>query len=172
MSTAAEPTPLAPQPQAAAPPAELAVSPPGSAVNPPTSASAAAEQKVQIDAMEAEPSAGVAFPKGSVVVVACEPPDPFWLAVAREDIPHLDESASGGGVEQLATVSVRWLERDASFGSGDDTFRYGRDDRVRRQSIICAATVEPTNAVQPGEHLILRMSERFRILKVRPHTHP
>ena len=150
-----------------------------------------------MEAMEPmEPA--VAFHKGEVVAIACPPPEAFWLGIARADILEIDaatrakleeqertQEAPGtaaptpsgigcGGVDISDTrvwVPIRWLERVASYENGDDLYQQGRDERVKRSTVLGVAHVAPAAAdalvgARGDQQYVVTMAERHRLIRL------
>ena len=163
----------------------------------PTTAVPSATEPVPMELAEAtEP--GVAFHKGEVVAIACPPPEAFWLGIARADILEIDaetrakleaqeraQAAPGtaaptpsgvgcGGVDVSdgrVWVPIRWLERVASYESGDDLYQQGRYEHVRRSTVLGVAHVAPAEADAPAgargdAQFVLAMAERHRLVRL------
>jgi hypothetical protein len=133
--------------------------------------------------MDAQDTRGVLmFPRDTVVAVQCQPPNPFLLAITRQDIaesaPDDQQSqppsatatttaaqspAPGATPPQL--VQVTMLERVGSYANGDDLYRRSRDEYIRRARVVCATAVEVVANIPPQEHYCFRMAERFRVLR-------
>jgi len=130
----------------------------------------------------------IAFHTGEVVVIECTSPDAFWLGIARDNIMELDDETRAkfeeqervaaeiagtnegvAGLPSELTVPIKWLERVASFENGDDLYRAGRDERVRRTKILCLAhvTVSDTDLLMAGpqKQFVVTMAERHRLIR-------
>jgi len=132
----------------------------------------------------------IAFHAGEVVVIECPAPEAFWLGIAGKNIMELDDAtrakieeleqesadaAIAGAVDAIPrlssemTVPIRWLERVASFENGDDLYRAGREERVKRTMLLCLAHVTVADSDVPmggAPQYVVTMAERHRLIRL------
>jgi len=84
----------------------------------------------------------------------------------------LSRLAGAGSAElndSLINVPIKWLVRIASFENGDDLYRAGREERVKRSRILCLAhvTLMENDPFTGGHtnHYVVTMAERHRLIR-------